>query len=95
VCSSDLKKVRSKTGLMKNSLSYPAVVNLLLKEQFDSLNDKNVLVIGNGKLGRSFIQNYINKGSNVFLATRNPNNIKEYFEGKVTAFQREEISKRL
>ena len=71
------RRIRSETEILKNNLSYPAIVHRLLKERNKDISQIRVLVVGYGKLGRSFLKYFTNRNVDVTLATRNPQQARE------------------
>jgi len=84
------KRIRSETTILKNNLSYPAIVHKILKEKMIAVNGKIILFIGNGKLGSNCIKYFVNKNAKVTLATRNPGNAVG-FDPSVNIISRDRI----
>lgn len=88
------KRIRTETSILKNNLSYPGIAYKILKERGLELDGKNVLVIGNGKLGKSCINYFLNKKALLTLATRNPGK-KADLKENVKVISRDEITNHL
>lgn len=85
------KKVRTETSIVNNNESYPAIINKLLLKNFKEITSKNILVIGNGKLGNSCIHYFLNKKNSITLATRNPKKIDPLLEDRTLVIPRDNI----
>jgi len=77
------KKVKTYTGLSKNSLSVASLAVKLLSDYFGgSLEDRTVLIIGAGKIGRIALKNLLSKGiGKVYVCNRTHGKAGEIAEG--------------
>jgi glutamyl-tRNA reductase len=85
------RRVRSETAILKNNLSYPAVIHKILKEKNVLINGEEFLIIGNGKLGNSCIKYFLNRGARITLATRKPESAF-LWDNSIRVIPREQIA---
>lgn len=88
------KRIRTETNILQNNLTYPAIVNKILKEQNQNVAGQEILVIGNGKLGNSLVKYFLVKKARLTLATRSAQD-KTKPDKSVKIISREEITKYL
>lgn len=77
------KKVKTYTGLSKNSISVASLSVKLLSDFFGgSLRNKNALIIGAGKIGKIALKNLISKGiDRIYVSNRTHGKAGELSEG--------------